>query len=169
MNNAHILESYRPVNNRALAAVEIGMTALVIALAAHVRIPLPWTEVPVTLQTLPVLAMPFIVGTQRSAWGILLYLFLGGLQMPVFAVTTGATFGFLASWAVVPLILARFKPAMGILISTLFIYAVGTAWYCVFKGIMPWTALMMTVVPFIPGDVAKGVAAWLVGRKSPRA
>jgi biotin transport system substrate-specific component len=168
MNNAHILKNYRSSDNHVIAAGEIVLTATLIAVCAQIKIPLPWTEIPLTMQTLPVLAMPFVVGRDRAFGGVLAFLALGAIQMPVFAVTTGATIGFLVAFALAPFVVTRFSPALGMLLATLLIYAMGTAWYCVFKGVMPWTALMLTVIPFIPGDIAKAAAAYATAKQALR-
>src|SRR5258708_18037129 len=55
------------------------------ALCAHVSIPLPFTPVPITLQTLAVLLSGAALGSKRGALSMLLYMGLGSAHLPVFA------------------------------------------------------------------------------------
>ena len=66
--------------------------ALLTALGAFVRIPLPFTPVPVTLQTFFVLAAGIYLGSRDAALSQLGYLAIGAVGLPVFA-GGGAGFG----------------------------------------------------------------------------
>lgn len=56
-----------------------------VALSAQVAIPLPFTPVPVTAQTLAVLLIGAVLGSARGALAILTYLAEGTARLPVFA------------------------------------------------------------------------------------
>lgn len=136
-------------------------------LSALVKIPLPWTPVPVTLQTLPVLAAAYVVGRERAMAGILLYLALGIAGAPLFAVPFGATMGYLLAFAFAPYLTTAFKsPSVGMVAATAVIYAVGTAWLCLWAGVGLWAGLAMGVLPFIPADAVKTGMAYLVARRA---
>ena len=66
------------------------------ALCAHVSFPLPFTPVPITLQTLAVLLTGAALGSKRGALALLLYLAEGASGLPVFAPVAGSPAGFLA-------------------------------------------------------------------------
>jgi len=149
-----------PEQRRASAALDVVAVAGAIALGAWARVPLPFSPVPMTLQTLPVLLAPFAVGRSRAMAGVLLYLALGLAGSPVFAVSFGPTFGYLLAFAMVPAVVTRFRdPAIGILAGTLTIYALGVAWLNWWLGGSLWHAVLVGAVPFLPGDALKAVAA----------
>src|SRR5436189_4070969 len=62
----------------------IGASAL-IAIAAQVAIPLPFTPVPLTLQPLAVIFLGAVLGSTRGAAAAALYLLEGASGLPVFA------------------------------------------------------------------------------------
>ena len=76
----------------ATRAAGILAFALLTALGAFVRIPLPFTPVPVTLQTFFVLAAGIYLGSRDAALSQLGYLAIGAVGLPVFA-GGGAGFG----------------------------------------------------------------------------
>ncbi len=150
-----------------MACLEATAVAGVIMLSALVKLPLPWTPVPVTLQTLPVLAAAYVVGRDRAMAGILLYLALGIAGAPLFAVPFGATMGYLVAFAFAPYVTTAFKrPVLGMVAAIAAIYAVGTAWLCLWAGIGLWAGLLMGVLPFIPADAVKVGMAYLVARRT---
>jgi len=172
MRHELTLESIPATQSR--VAVWAGITALVAAISvgAWVRIPLGFTPVPLSLQTLPVLLAPFMLGRRAATVGVLAYSFLGLAGAPVFTGPPGATLGYiligfvLAVW-VVPCFRT---PAVGILMGTLAIYAGGAAWLMWYLNLSPIQAVLLGVVPFVPGDLLKAlVAAKLVPYVRPAA
>jgi len=167
MYRQHALERIRPVDSRLMAAIEIAAVAGAIALAAMIKLPLPWTPIPLTLQTFPVLAAPFVIGRNRALAGIALYIVLGLAGAPLFTtqVAFGATFGYILSWVLAPWLVTAFdKPAYGITLSVITTYVLGTAWFCLVLPADPMTALWGAVLPFVPGDAIKAAGAWGVAR-----
>lgn len=147
-------------------------------LGAFVRIPLPFTPVPLTLQTFFVLLSGAFLGRN---WAFLTqagYILLGAAGIPVFAEagsgltyllgpTAGYLFGFVLAaffagtfikgqaqdWRIVAGILAA---ADGILLAT------GTLWLKFFLGCGIREAFFMGTLPFIAGDACKVACAALV-------
>ena len=80
-------------------AVDVLGVAGLLFTAALIRIPLPFTPVPVTLQTLVILVVPFLLGRERATAGIMLYLLLGmagqSAGFSLLAVGSTATYGYL--------------------------------------------------------------------------
>ena len=66
-----------------VAGVVVG--AAVVALAAQVAVPLPFTMVPLTLQPLAVLVVAGLLGATGGAAALALYLAAGAAGLPVFA------------------------------------------------------------------------------------
>lgn len=150
-------------------ATVVGLAAAT-ALAAQVRIPLPFSPVPLTLQTFVVLLSGVSLGFRVAVAGQALYVALGALGLPVFSGGVsglgGPTTGFLVAFplaAAVAALLAqrhsRVAAALGLLAGTVVIYLLGSAWL-VATGLSWGRAVMLGVVPFLPGDGLKLLAAW---------
>lgn len=143
--------------------------ALTTALAAHVRLHLPFSPVPVTLQTFVVLLGGAVLGARAGVAGQLLYLGLGVAGAPVFAggatLLTIPTAGYLAAFPMAAWIVgvaaareSRTALPLGLLAATALIYLFGSAWLAAWTGQSYGTALTLGALPFIPGDVMKVVA-----------
>src|SRR6478672_1897177 len=69
----------------ARAAGPVALGALLVAVAAQVVVPLPFTPVPMTLQPLAVLVVGGLLGAAAGVSALILYIALGALGFPVFA------------------------------------------------------------------------------------
>uniref|UniRef100_A0A7C5VJD5 Biotin transporter n=1 Tax=Thermus caliditerrae TaxID=1330700 RepID=A0A7C5VJD5_9DEIN len=159
--------------------------SLLVALAARISIPLPFTPVPLTGQTLAVLLVGAALGSRLGFLALLAYLAEGALGLPVFAGGTGGlakilgpTGGFLLAFplaaGLVGLLVERFgldRSFLGTLAAMLagnaLLYLVGLPWLAAWlmgAGKFGGTGalLAMGLLPFIPGDVVKAVAAALL-------
>jgi len=162
-----------------LSMMGIGAFALLTALGAYVRIPLPFTPVPFTLQTLFVIAAPLALGLRRGVASQALYLALGAVGAPVFASaavgalhffgpTGGYLLGFVACQWVAASIAGRKEDASlnrlfaAALAGSLTILVLGTLWLKVLFGLGMTEALALGALPFIAGDVLKSAIAALV-------
>ena len=143
------------------AWLSILAVAGALALGAFVRFPLPFTPVPMTLQTLPVLVAAFAVGRNRAAAGAMLYLLLGMAGAPILTQSFGATAGYLAGFVAAPYIVTQFRsPLAGIVAATAMIYALGAGWLCIYLGMPLTMAVTAGVLPFVVGDAVKAAAAY---------
>jgi biotin transport system substrate-specific component len=142
--------------------------ALLTALAAQVRIPVPGSPVPVTLQTLAVLLVGFCLRPWEAAATIGLYLVAGLAGLPVFAAAWGgSTAGYLVGFLIAaPLVSALSRGrcdrlgrlGVAALAGTAVIFLCGVSWLAlVMGGLKP--ALTAGLVPFIPGAVLKMAVA----------
>ena len=139
-----------------------------IALAAQIRFPLPFSPVPVTGQTFAVLLVAAALGRLGLA-SVVAYVAEGAGGLPVFAgggsgvaTLTGPTGGYLAGfgWAaergwdrhLVSALAAMF-------LGEVAIYVCGLAWLARFP--LPVPLLDAGLIPFIPGDLFKMVLAAL--------
>ncbi len=156
-------------------AAGIIVLAAASAVAAHIRIPLPFSPVPITLQTGVVLVAGATLGLVGGGASQMLYLVVGLLGAPVFAVSTGVagpTVGYLIGFVPAAMVVgwtARGgwqlpKLAGGMLAATALIYACGVVGLVFTTGI-GWSAAVATgVLPFLPGDLLKLTAALGVSR-----
>lgn len=147
--------------------------ALLTALAAFVRIPLPFTPVPVTLQTFVVLAAGIYLGGRDAATSQALYLAIGAAGLPVFAGGAGlghlfgATGGYLLAFPLAAaLVGAAVRPGdpagratTVMTAATVLVFALGAAWLAAFLGVGLERALALGVLPFLPGAALKIAAA----------
>ena len=151
--------------------------SLLLALCAQISIPLWFTPVPITGQTLGVLLIGAALGSRRGALAIILYLIEGGSGLPFFAgggsgwtafsgPTGGYLIGFVAAAYVVGWLAERgwdrrfWTAAAAMLAAEFVIYLFGVPWLAYFVG--PGDALPKGMYPFIPGDIIKLVIAALV-------
>ena len=149
--------------------------ALLTALAAQVRIPLPFTPIPITGQTFAVLVSGAVLGRAAGAASQGVYLLLG-LVFPFYAggasgwsYATGATGGFLigfiaAAWIVGALAerhqdrtIATAIPAF--LTGSVVIYLLGVPWLANVAGVSWTRAVELGLAPFVAGDLVKAVLA----------
>jgi len=147
----------------------IGGSAL-IAIAAQIAIPVPFSPVPLTLQPLAVLLVGVVLGSARGAAAATLYILEGVSGLPVFAQghggaiwLAGPTAGYLLSYPFAAFTAGWFsergwgstvaRAVCGMLAALGVIYAAGWAWLAVVAG--PQAAFTMGVAPFIAADVVK--------------
>ncbi len=102
------------VNKAVCGAIGVAAFVVMTALSAFVRIPLPFTPVPITLQTFFVLLSGAVLGSQLGAISQLTYLFLGIYGVPVFSLATpsglfliGPTAGYLIGFIFAPVVVGR--------------------------------------------------------------
>lgn len=170
------------------AALALGFAVLT-ALAAQVRVYLPWTPVPVTGQTLSIFLGALVLGRWWGGISALLYLSLGFMGLPVFAgmkggmaVILGPTGGYLMGMMLSAFFLgsmADHSPSMrkamnlGILMALanlVLVYGLGLVqlyfWSMAVTGSQLTLAALVSAgfLPFIAGDMVKIGAATLLGR-----
>lgn len=165
------------LNRRVRDLLLVVTGCLIVAGMAQVRIPLPFTPVPITGQTFAVLLVGASLGSRRGAASLALYLLLGTLGLPFFAggasglpallgPTGGYLVGFVMAAYLVGLLAARgldrHVPGalLAFLAGELVIYLFGVAWLSVYLGIRQ--AIVAGFLPFIVGDAIKLAAAGLV-------
>lgn len=162
------------------------LTALFAALSgvlAQVHIPLPFTPVPVTLQTAAPMLAGLLLGPRYGALSQVIYLALGLVGAPVFAggqagpgVLLGPTGGYLAghilgAWLTGLLShmlpgrpLPRFAAAAA-LGGVAAIYLTGVSWLAHTLDLSWSGAVAAGVLPFIPGDLLKVVVTALLAER----
>jgi len=149
-------------------ALVAGAAALT-GLAAQVAIPLPFTPVPLSLQTFAVLLSAAALGPHRAAAAMLLYLAAGVGGVPWFAEQRAGvgfpSFGYIVGFvlaAVVVGALARRGSDRSVpgsmatmVLGNLVIYAVGVPYLALAIGVDLFTAVALGALPFLVGDALK--------------
>ncbi len=151
-------------------------SSIFLALCAQVSFHIPFTPVPITLQTLAVVLTGAALGSKRGALAMLLYLAEGAAGLPVFAGGTGGfihligfTGGYLWSYPIAAFVTGllcekrldrSFQTSIiAMLPATVIIYALGVPWLAVVMHLTLTQALLAGMFPFIPGDLLKLVIA----------
>jgi biotin transport system substrate-specific component len=156
----------------------ILLGALFVAALAQIEIPLPFTPVPITGQTLGVLLAGAALGSTRGPASLLSYLVFGTIGLPFFAggahglnILIGATGGYLIGFVIAAYVIGLLAERglernlrtsiTPFLIGTVIIYTCGVAWLTVVLGSFS-EALEGGFIPFLIGDAIKLIAAALV-------
>lgn len=160
--------------------VYAAMFAALTAAGAWLVVPLPY--VPLTLQTLFALISGAVLGPYFGALSMIVYVLLGLIGLPVFAkgqsgpgVLLGPLGGYLIGFilcAVVTGLLVRLKKKPGYLwlclsmtAGTVIIYLCGVVQLSFIAHMSMDKALLLGVLPFLPGDVLKILIGAAIARK----
>lgn len=168
-------------------------SSILTALCARVSFQLPFTPVPITLQTLSVLLVGAALGSKRGGLALLLYLAEGAIGLPVFAPVVGSpggfaalfsfTGGYLWSYPIAAFVVgwlcergldrSFLTSALSMLPSTVIIYLLGVFQLGLVLHMTAAQAIQAGMLPFIPGDLFKLVVAalllpttWAIVRKT---
>jgi len=173
-----ILKKEIILNKTSCRIIGVLVFVMLTSLGAFVRIPLPFTPVPITLQTFFVLLSGAFLGSSLGGITQLSYIILGISGLPIFTgagsglfYLLGPTAGYLFGFIFASFFAGRFlKYSQSNLLFTfgifcladLILLACGTIWLKFLFG-YPFTKLLFIgFIPFIPGDLLKaGVAAYL--------
>jgi biotin transport system substrate-specific component len=158
----------------------IGFAAtLVVAAAAHVAFPLPFTPVPFTLQPFAVLLVGLALGPTDGFFVMLVYLAEGACGLPVFAPSAlgggvpqllGPTGGFLMAYPIVAFLaggidrsMRRFAPAfvdalVACTVAIVLLFVCGAGWFYQLTHLPLHVVLTDTVLPYLPGEAVKILA-----------
>ncbi len=159
-------------------AVRIVAANILLALCAHIAIPLPWTPVPITGQTFGILLVAVLLGARRGTITVVLYLLEGMAGLPVFAPYGapgaarffGPTAGYLLAYPPAAFVTGWLaERAAGIwfvrfaglrLTGALFageaiIFFGGCFWLAIGAG-LGWSHVFYAgLLPFLPGEIMK--------------
>ncbi|WP_263381190.1 biotin transporter BioY [Granulicella arctica] len=160
------------------AAFAVAATGLM-ALAAHISLPLPFSPVPLTLTPFAVLIIGMTLGPVTAFAAMVLYLAEGAMGLPVFtpqgpggiAQLLGPTAGYLfsyplaalaAGWLVRNLKLVSSPLVRGLaagIIAIAIVFTCGAGWLATLLHLNLSAAWHLAVAPFLPGEIVKIAAA----------
>jgi len=166
---------------RSRSSVLVGLALIVlfanfIALSARLAIPLPFSPVEVTGETLAVLLAGLALGPRRGMASVLVFLGEGAIGLPVFQGATGGAamlvgptggylWGFILAAGLVGYLAQRgaarrhWTLLLVLVAGNLVIYLTGAGWL---SRVLPGglaAAIMAGIVPFLPGDAVKCLIA----------
>jgi biotin transport system substrate-specific component len=171
-NKMTAIEQVKPrrIQRVVLDVCVVLVYGLLIALSAQFRVPLPFSPVPITGQTLTVLLAGGILGVKRGTLAALAYLMMGFLGVLPFAGGSllGPTGGYVIGFVVAVYFIGtcttkgwttRWWTTLIILFSgNIIIYLFGLPWLAQFVG---WhSTLSLGFYPFLIGDLLKLACAF---------
>lgn len=153
-------------------ALVVGGAAFV-GVSAQIAIPLPFTPVPLTLQTFAVLLTAAALGSMRGVAAMALYAVVGAAGFPWFAEASSGysapSFGYIVGFIAAAFVVGRIaehgatrsvvRTAGLMVVGNVIIYAVGLVWL---KNSLDasWSdAIAWGLTPFLIGDAIKIAAA----------
>lgn len=158
---------------------KIAVCIALLVISSYLVIPLPFTPVVITAQTLMVNLIALVLTPRQAAAAMGVYLLAGLIGLPVFAggISGPAKFasptgGFLIGFFIAVVLISLLKGGKAcfwryllvtVLVGIPVINLCGTLLMCLLHGMELPAALMSAVVPFLPGDILKAVAACLLG------
>ena len=156
----------------------IFLFALLMVISGWVRIPLPGSPVPVTLQTMVVLLSGALLGGMSGAGVQGAYILSGMLGLPVFSTLgsgylymAGPTGGYMAGFVVASFIVGKgivycrknvFLVFTLMSLASFVILFCGMLWLKILLGLPFSKLLTIGVMPFIPGDLFKSALAAMI-------
>lgn len=149
--------------------VMVVLGSLLMAIGAHVAVPLPFSPVPVTGQTFTLALVVAMLGTRGATLSLAIYVAEGFTGWRVFSpvgllgpslgyIVAFPAAGFVTGWLFDRGFFASYAGrAAAILIGTAVVFAGGASYLATLVG---WhAALTVGVVPFLIGDAVKTLAA----------
>ena len=168
------------VDNQKIRTKQMVLIALMTAVTCvlgPLSIPLPFSPVPISLTNFAIFLAIFVLGMKSGTISFIIYLLLGAIGVPVFSsfrgglqVLAGPTGGYLIGFIFLALImgfaLEHFdRKLVPTIIGMVVCYAFGTVWIAKLLSLSFKEGLMMGVIPYLAGDVAKIIIAAIVGPK----
>lgn len=160
---------------RLVMTLGVWVAVIGTAAGAFVRVPVPGSPVPVTLQTYFVLIAGALLGWKLGSLSQFIYVVLGGIGLPLFAggatgglYLFGPTGGYLLGFFIAALLIGRvmsvespstLRAALAMTAGSLVIYLFGAAHLAFGWGLGVERAILGGVLPFLAGDAVKIVAA----------
>jgi len=140
-------------------------------ISAQIRIPLPFTPVPITGQVLAVLLSGILLRSFYGGLSMVFYLILGIAGIPWFSgaraglvgPTTGYIIGFIPAALFIGLTFDKNRNLLTqiilMMISVAIIYLFGACHFALFMKTTLKQTLLMAIIPFVPFDIIKAFIA----------
>lgn len=157
------------MKTRELTKMSICIT--LICISAYISLPLPFTPTMVTAQTIIINLIALILTPKQSFIVVLVYILLGTFGLPVFSgggsglgKIFGPTGGFILGFLIIAPVMSCLKGkvndfkrylAITILVGMPVLYTFGSIFMCIMIKTSIMSALMLSVFPFILGDIFK--------------
>ena len=156
--------------------IAVVLGSALVAICAHIAMPLSFTPIPVTMQTFAVLLLALLFTPGAAFACLALYLTEGAMGLPVFSPhgpggmvqLLGPTGGYLLSYPFAAALASwlyrgrrsSFLAALaGAGLGSILILAAGATWLGLLTHVKLSVVFAQSVAPFLPGDAIKVLAA----------
>ena len=173
-----------PIDKNILNVFMILIGSLSIGLLAQASIPLPFSPVPITGQTIGVVLVGSLLGKRLGTLSIMLYLMEGSLGLPVFAnmqagahILIGPTGGYLFSFIIAAFLMGYCKEKgfimspincfLACFVSTTIILLIGSFYLSILVGGIH-KGFAIGFYPFLIGDIIKSFICTIIIQGSRR-
>lgn len=158
-------EKYSPA---IVSIVQVLGGSLLLALLAQLSIPLPFSPIPISMQTFGVFLLPMLLGSKKGGLAVIAYLLEATYGLPVLAGgkmnplwMIGPTSGYLLAFAPVAYFIGVLQEKqqsfatllLSLVLGQFLIYCLGASFLSLFVGLE--YAFSMGVLPYLIGDLAK--------------
>jgi biotin transport system substrate-specific component len=165
--------------------IRVSLFAAFLAVSVYLLPPIavPIIDVSITLQTLFVMLIGFLLSPVEAFLSVFVYVLLGAIGLPVFSGLRGGiqpiigpTGGFIVLFPVVAYLISKFKSKVrnkpydlmiGFLFGVVMLYLLATIWLSFSLGLAYFTALSGMMI-FIPFDIVKLLIAYAIYLRLPR-
>lgn len=157
----------------------ISLFTALICISSYIKIDIPY--VPFTAQSLAVMLAGSVLTPRQAFLCLFTYLLLGAAGAPIFAggtaglpiilgKTGGYLIGFLAGAVAISLIRGKKNGLIRLGLANIIggivvVYLFGSIWLSYITGIGIVKAIVVGVLPFIPGDLIKAAAATIIASR----
>src|SRR5580692_2300660 len=156
--------------------IAVVLATALVAICAHIAVPVGFTPIPVTMQTFAVLLLGMLFSPRAAFACLALYLVEGALGLPVFsphgpggiAQLLGPSGGYLLSYPLAAGLASliyrrgqrRFVAALAAAgLASILILAAGATWLGLLGHMRFSVVFAQSIAPFLPGDAVKVLAA----------
>ena len=157
----------------------VGMCSALMAIFSQISIPLPFTSVPITLQTFGLVVLSVIVGAKIGSLSIIIFVILGAIGLPVFShfnggfgVLVGPTGGYIIGFILMAFLIGYASSKKNKILLFIFSYIavttdliLGTIHLKIVTGMNIQAALIAGFYPFIIKDFITVSIAIIIGLK----
>lgn len=168
---------YRGITTKNL--VITAMMAAVTCILGPLSLPLPFTQVPISLTNFVIYLAAFVLTWKYCTLSYIVYVLIGAIGLPVFSAfgsgidkiagpTGGYLLGFVFTALICSVVNQKFAGKIymyvaGMAAGLFVAYAFGTLWFMYHQGMGLKQSLALCVVPFLIGDAVKIAVAAIVG------
>jgi biotin transport system substrate-specific component len=158
-----------------------ALFAVLISILGYLIIPLPFSPVPLTGQTLAVMLAGSVLSPLQAGLSLITFIFMGIIGLPVFSggasgigVIVGSNGGYLIGFLVGAIIISLIKnksnsiPLLivaNILGGIIIVYISGVLWLSFITKMGIYKAFTLGALPFIPGDIIKAIIATFIAKR----
>ncbi len=162
-----------------ISLLKTALFVALIAIGGIISFPIPFSEIPFSLQILFVLLAPLVLGPAFGTIACAVYVLLGVIGLPIFAgmragpvvligPTGGYLIGFIISAPFSGLLSKKVHPLISLSVSLLIIYIIGVLQFSYVTKITLTAGIIGGVLPFLPFDIFKLLIAYFVYLKLPK-